>query len=261
MRNVETKTENDSLERYIELYKQCSNRKKKQVLYLKIVEKSIVTVKKLVNVIAFQTGVSKEDLLQIGTVGLLKAIDGYSSDKNASFLTYSTYIVKGEIWHYLRDKNQMIRPPRGLQELLSKVTSTIKLLQDNGCAEPTIYELSDVLKIEPEKLKEVLDIAKYQKIISLEEYVFNDNEYTPVESLVFDKEKDYAAIYEDKMLVVNAIEKLPEILQKVVKLTYYEDKTQKEIAQELGISSMCVSRYLKKALNMLHKIISEGKKD
>ena len=99
-------------------YKNCIDKKKKRMLHISIVEESMPFVKKIANSIASQSCISNEDLLQVGSIGLIKAIEFYDPDKNTKFKTYASYFIKGEIKHYLRDKASLIKAPRELQELV-----------------------------------------------------------------------------------------------------------------------------------------------
>ena len=111
----------DELDTLLISFKNTKDEKKKRMLHLKIVEESMDLVKKIANTIALQSGIPNEDLIQVGSLGLIKAIEFYKVDMNTKFKTYATYFIKGEIKHYLRDKASIIKAPRELQELLFKI--------------------------------------------------------------------------------------------------------------------------------------------
>ena len=95
--------QNDELDTLLISFKNANDEKKKRMLHLKIVEEAMALVKKIANTIALQSGISNEDLIQVGSLGLIKAIEFYRLDMNTKFRTYATYFIKGEIKHYLRD--------------------------------------------------------------------------------------------------------------------------------------------------------------
>ena len=105
----------EKLDSLIVAYKECNDEKKKRMLHLKIVEEAMVLVKKIANTISMQSGVNNEDLIQVGSLGLIKSTESYRHTLNTKFRTYATYFIKGEIKHYLRDKAAMIKAPRELQ--------------------------------------------------------------------------------------------------------------------------------------------------
>ena len=152
----------EKLDNYINAYKSCTDEKRKRMLHIKIVEEAMTLVKKIANAIATQSGVNNEDLIQVGSLGLIKSIESYRPNLNTKFRTYATYFIKGEIKHYLRDKAAMIKAPRELQELVFKITSTSKKLIEDGIEEPTAEDIANVLGISPEKVDEVLNIDKYK---------------------------------------------------------------------------------------------------
>ena len=121
--------QNKDIDTLLSSYKECTDEKKKRMLHLSIVEKSMDLVKSIAISISMQSGVSHEDLIQVGSLGLVKAIEFYKPNMNTKFTTYATYFIKGEIRHYLRDKASLIKTPREIQELLFKVHSAKKKLK------------------------------------------------------------------------------------------------------------------------------------
>ena len=237
-------------------YKNCTDKKKKQMLHINIVEESMSFVKKISNSIASQSGISNEDLLQVGSIGLIKAIEFYNPDKNTKFKTYASYFIKGEIKHYLRDKASLIKAPRELQELVFKISSTIKNLNERGINEPSVAQIAAELGLAESKIQEVMEIEYCKTTLSLDQTLSTDDE----ELYLIDKipAGDYQELMnsnENKIMLAAAIKKLPEDLRKILELSYYEDLNQREISERLGISQMQVSRRIKKALSKMYEII------
>src|SRR5574344_2425796 len=143
----------EEIEELISRYKECDELKSKQLLHITIVEKCMPLVKKIsCSVIAQAMGLSHEDLIQVGSIGLIKAIDFYNPDKNTKFKTYVLYFIKGEIRHYLRDKGSLIKAPREMQEMLFKIGMAIKKLNNEGIEEPTNEQIAEAMQMPIAKL-------------------------------------------------------------------------------------------------------------
>ena len=251
----ETK-QNAKLDELLLSYKQCADPRKKRMIHLSIVETAMEFVKRIANSIASQSSISNEDLIQVGSIGLIKAIEFYNPEKNTKFKTYASYFIKGEIKHYLRDKASLIKAPRELQELVFKISNTIKHLTQKGFSEPSVKQISENSGISEKKIQEVMEIEYCKSTLSLDQTLAPDDE----DISLLDKipSGDYQEILnssENKIMLETAINKLPEELRKILELSYYEDLNQREIAERIGISQMQVSRRLKKALNKMYEII------
>lgn len=192
----------------ISAYHNSKDEKKKRMLHLSIVDAGMVLVKKIASSVSSQSGIPAEDLIQVGSIGLIKAVDFFNADKNTKFKTYATYFIRGEMQHYLRDKASIIKPPRG-----------------------------------PEK-------EDYKDIVSLDQSLEDENAALIDKISSGDNEHQ-----EDKMMIVDAIEKLPPDLREIIELSYYDDLNQREISEKLNISQMQVSRQIKKALHKMYEII------
>lgn len=246
----------EKLDSLIASYKDCKDDKKKRMLVLKIVEEAMTLVKKIANTIAMQSGVNNEDLIQVGSLGLIKAIEAYKTNMNTRFRTYATYFIKGEIKHYLRDKATIIKAPRELQELVFKISSAIKKFNEQGIESPTAQDISGVLGIAPEKVEEVMNIDKYKNTLSLDQYFKGEDEdFSLLDKIPAGDYKEFMRAYENKLMLASVIKKLTPELRQIIELSYYEDLNQREIAERLNISQMQVSRRLKKALNKMYELI------
>lgn len=249
----------EKLDDLIASYKACKEEKKKRMLHLSIVEDAMTLVKKIANTIAKQSGVSNEDLIQVGSLGLIKAIEAYKCNMNTRFRTYATYFIKGEIKHYLRDKAAMIKAPRELQELVFKISSATKKLISEGIEEPSSEDIANVLKIPASKVEEVMNIDKYKNALSLDQYLKGDEEdFSLLDKIPAGDYKEFINSYEDKIMLSATIKKLPPELRQIIELSYYEDLNQREISEKIHISQMQVSRRLKKALNRMYELIKNN---
>ena len=248
--------EQDEINELLSAYKTCTDEKKKRVLYLNIFEKSIDNVKKIANTITPYTDVSYEDLTQVGSVGLMKAIDAYKIEHKTKFNTYATYFIKGEIRHYLRDKSHLIRVPRELQELMIKISATTKDLIGKGIEDPTIDEIAEILSIPVSKIEEVMRIDNYQNTLSLDQYLKADeDDLSLMDTIPAENYQELINKYENKILLKDVIDKLPDDLKIIIEMNYFQDLSQREIAERLNCSQMQVSRKLRKALNQMYECI------
>ena len=240
-------------------YKSCKDEKKKRMLVLNIVEDAMVLVKRIAGTISMQSGVSNEDLVQVGSLGLIKAIDAYKMDMNTRFRTYATYFIKGEIKHYLRDKAAIIKAPRELQELVFKISETVKRFNEHGVETPSVQDIADTLGISVQKVEEVLNIDKFKNTLSLDQYFKSDDEdISLMDKIPSGDYKELVRAYENKLMLASVIKKLKPELREIIELSYYEDLNQREISEKLNISQMQVSRRLKKALNRMYELITNS---
>ena len=251
----EIQNSND-LDSLLVAYKGCSDSKKKRMLHIAIVEEAMSFVKKIANSISSQSGISHEDLVQVGSIGLIKAIEFFNPEKNNKFKTFASYFVRGEIKHYLRDKASLIKAPRELQELVFKISNTIKKLNSRGDTEPSAKQIAEELGLSESKIQEVMEIEYCKTTLSLDQNVAPDDD----DLLLIDKipSGDYQELLssnENKIMLAAAIKKLPQDLRQILELSYYEDLNQREIAERIGISQMQVSRRIKKALSKMYEIV------
>ena len=249
----------DELDTLLISFKNTKDEKKKRMLHLKIVEESMDLVKKIANTIALQSGIPNEDLIQVGSIGLIKAIEFFKPDKNAKFKTYASYFIRGEIKHYLRDKASMIKAPRELQELVFKISSAVKQLKGKGIEDPSEDQIADVIGIPVEKIHEVMEIELCKSTLSLDQAIssVDDDDLTLIDKIPSGDYQDFMNSYENKIMLAEAIKKLPPDLQKIIELSYYQDLNQREISEKLHISQMQVSRRLKKAISKMYQIIKK----
>lgn len=200
---------------------------------------------------------SREDLMQVGTIGLIKAVDQYNSQKGTLFSTYATHQILGEIRHYLRDKTNLIRPPRWLRYLNQKVFSEAALLTQELGHFPTSRQLADRLNIQEEGIEELRKLNE-MLFSFFREQEWNENLQPLQEKICTQHLVSFQLPIEDKLILIQAIQKLLEVEQKVIYLFFYYDLTQSEIGKRLGLSQRSVSRVIQKALGKLKEILSRG---
>ena len=159
----------------------------------------------------------------------------------------------------MSDKVSMIKAPREIYELAYRVNKLMQKLKDDQGNEPSEAVLAEELGTSVGKIKEVIDVERRKQTISLDQFITtgNDESLSLFDKIADDNHYNLESFQEDKILINDAIKRLDVKLQEVVVLNYFEDMSQTQIANKLGISQMQVSRRLKKALTMLLNILSE----
>lgn len=190
-------------------------------------------------------GHEPEDLFQIGSIGLMKAIDKFDISFNVKFSTYAVPMIMGEIKRFLRDDG-MIKVSRSLKETAGKIRKAREELTNSIGREPTIEEICNELDLTKEEV--VMALESGSEVESLNKTIFqgDGNSIYLIDKLqpVYDENENVI----DKIALKETIESLDEKDQKIIKLRYFMDKTQTDIAKELGISQVQVSRLEKKIL-------------
>lgn len=243
-------------------YKNTKDLKKKKQLQNLIVVTTMPLVKKIACSLARRSTDPVDDLIQVGSLGLVKAIEFFDPTISAKFKTYATYLITGEIRHYLRDKASMIKAPREIQELAFRINTVMKQLAEEGCDEPSSEQIAELLSVPVNKVKDVIEVDRRKSTISLDQTITNSDDdcFSLADKIPAGDYQEFLNSYEEKMMLTHAINALPKDLKTVIELNYYEDLNQRQIADKLQISQMQVSRKLRKALAMMYEIITENKK-
>ena len=193
-----------------------------------------------------------DDLVQVATIGLIKSVDRFDLDRGVEFSTYATPTIVGEIKRHFRDKGWAIRVPRRLQELkLSLTKATGELSQRNGRS-PTVAELATQLGMTAEEVLEGLESANAYSAVSLDAPDNGDDDSPAVaDSLGTTDESLEGVEYRESLKPL--LERLPPREKKILLLRFFGNMTQSQIAAELGISQMHVSRLLARTLAQLRE--------
>jgi RNA polymerase sigma-B factor len=193
-----------------------------------------------------------DDLVQVATIGLIKSVDRFDTERGVEFSTYATPTIVGEIKRHFRDKGWAVRVPRRLQELRLQLTSaTSQLSQDNGRA-PTVAELAAHLGISEEEVLEGLESANAYSTLSLDAPEQSDEE-SPAFSETLGEEDESLEGVEYRESLKPLLEQLPPREKKILLLRFFGGMTQSQIAAEIGISQMHVSRLLARTLAQLRQ--------
>ena len=175
-------------------------------------------------------GVDYDDLFQIACMGFLKAIAGFDEKFGAKFSTYAVPMIVGEIKRYLRDDG-MLKVSRALKQTAYRINKFSAEFSEENKRAPTAGEIAEALNIEPEDIAYALDSSKCP--VSLFD-TKGDDSLSLIEKLSYDNEGDNL----DKLVLADLISRLAPREQKIVYLRYFRDKTQAEVAAELGVSQV-----------------------
>ena len=198
-----------------------------------------------------------EDLIQVGTIGLLKAIDRFDLSREVEFSTYATPTIVGELKRHFRDKGWAVRVPRRLQELHLELTKTVGNLAHDLGRSPTVEEIAQAAGITEEEVLEGLEIAQAYNFTSLDAPIDSEEGSTSFAEQLGGEDEQLENL-EYRASLAPEMAKLPEREQKIVYLRFYKGLTQSEIASRLGISQMHVSRLLTRTLAQLREALEES---
>jgi RNA polymerase sigma-B factor len=202
-------------------------------------------------------GEQLEDLVQIGAIGLIKAIDRFDLERGVELTTYATPNIIGEIKRHFRDKGWSVRVPRGLQELNVQLSRLVEQLTVQLSRSPTIPELAKAAGVEEEQVLEALESGRAYTSLSLSVGGGggDDDDLDPLESL--GTEEHQYEVSEDRAVLAPGFKALDERERKILQLRFFEGLTQSQIAQQVGISQMHVSRLIRRSLEKIRETIAE----
>jgi RNA polymerase sigma-B factor len=202
-------------------------------------------------------GEQLEDLVQIGAIGLIKAIDRFDLERGVELTTYATPNIIGEIKRHFRDKGWSVRVPRGLQELNVQLSRLIEQLTVQFGRSPTIGELAKASDSTEEEVLEALESGRAYSSLSLSTGGGGDSdeELDPLES-IGEEEHEYE-VSEDRAVLAPGFRALDDRERRILHLRFFEGLTQSQIAQQVGISQMHVSRLIRRSLEKIRAEIAE----
>jgi RNA polymerase sigma-B factor len=221
----------------------------------RLIEQYLPLVRSLARRYSYR-GEQLEDLVQVGCIGLIKAIDRFDVDRGVELTTYATPNIIGEIKRHFRDKGWSIRVPRGLQELNVRLSHLIEDLTVQLERSPTIPELAKAAGVEEEEVLEALESGQAYATLSLSAPASGDDnsDLDPLESLG-QIEHEYE-VSEDRAVLAPGLKILDDRERRILQLRFYEGLTQSQIAQQVGISQMHVSRLIRRALEKIREEIA-----
>lgn len=195
-------------------------------------------------------GHEMEDLFQIGSIGLIKAIDKFDSSYEVKFSTYAVPMITGEIKRFLRDDG-MIKVSRSLKETATKIRIERERFGNQFGREPTIEEIGVQLNVAKEEIVMALETGAEVESLYKTIYQGDGNPIYLIDKLAETKDENENLI--DRLALKEIIDSLDKKEQEIIKLRYFKDRTQTDIAKELGISQVQVSRLEKRILKVMRE--------
>lgn len=200
-----------------------------------------------------------DDLIQVGYLGLLKAIDRFDPSRGLEFTTYATPTIMGEIKRHFRDKGWSVRVPRRLQELSAKVNQATDVLTTELQRSPKIEEIAEYLDASVDEVLEAMESSSAYSSVPLEGTGNNDNDDAPSVLDRYATEDSALNFTDDRLIIEEALKGFSPRECEVIDLRFLQGMTQIEIAEQLGISQVQVSRLLRRTLKKIQdKIDPEG---
>ncbi len=245
MLTASRQTENDRLIRLVEAYREKGDRR--------AIERIIAAHSKILNSIVRRYAASSsepyEDLLQVGYVGLVKAVNGYEMDSKASFSSYAYSRIDGELQHHLRD-TALMKKPRWARSLYSRISEATTRLTSELGRPPLIEEIAKEVNVRPEGIMEVMKLFLDTNVCSLDDERGGEEEpdLSAIKSLHYES---FSLPIEDRIVLEQALESLTRLQGKVVYLFFYKDLSQTEIGKRLGLPQRKISDIIASSIKAL----------
>ena len=200
------------------------------------------------------SGEPLEDLVQVASLGLVKAVDRYDPSRGCAFSSYAVPTISGELKRYFRDRTWAIRPPRELQELTLRVDAATRELTARHDRSPTVAELAATLGCSDERILEALQARRGRDTLSLSAPPgASDDRGTALQDVLGSSERGYARA-EARVELEGLLRLVPPRTRLILRLRFERDLTQAEIGALLGVSQMQVSRIVRAAIEQLNGI-------
>lgn len=224
-----------------------------------IQEKIVLTYQDLVHSIArkyAKNSMIHEDLVQVGMLGLLAAIRRYDPTLGKSFESFAIPTIIGEIKRFIRDKTWSVHVPRRIKELGPKIKKATEQLMTDQQRSPSVKDIAAYLEVSEEEVLETMEMGQSYKALSVDKKIEADSDGSTVSILDLIGDQDQGFETTDlRLLLEKILPILSEREQKILQYTYFENKSQKETGDILGISQMHVSRIQRRALKRLREAL------
>ncbi len=225
-------------------------------------DRALVELMPLVRALASRyagRGEPLEDLVQVGSIGLIKAVDRFDVDRGVEFTSYAVPTIVGEIRRHFRDKAWAMHIPRRLKELGLRLSRVLDQLTTELGRSPSIAELAQAAGVEEEEAIEALDAMNAYATRSLHA-PFDDGSDDTLSEKLGVEDAGYVEV-EDGGVLASGLDALDERERRIVEMRFFDEMTQSQIASEIGISQMHVSRLLRKSLATMRGRIEEAAAD
>lgn len=196
-------------------------------------------------------GIEYDDLFQVASLALLKALERYDITRGYKFSSFATPTIVGEIKNYFRDKSRLIRLPRKESEYIREIENAKTHLSNQLGRSPTPDDIGEYLGITSEQVLELMESSYSTKTASLDFYIDSEGE-TDLMAVIGREEKDYGLI-EDRDFIQRIMSTLNEQERKVITERFYKGRSQREISEEMGVSQMYISRMERRILERFRR--------
>lgn len=237
----------DNMQELFEEYAKTKNQKLRDELIEKNLYIAEILAKKFVG-----KGIDYDDIFQIASLGLILAVERYEPSRGFKFSSFATPTILGEIKRYFRDKGWTIKVPRRVQENTKKVKDAYHHLSMVNGEVPTVKEIADYLGIDSDEVLIAMDAGKVYTPQSIDYEIGTDDKKTALSDIIGDDDQNFKD-FENREQLEALMKNLSKTEKEIVRKRFFEQKTQLEIAGELGLSQMSVSRIEKKALKEIKK--------
>ncbi len=200
-----------------------------------------------------------DDLVQVASLGLFKAVGRFDPERGVEFSTYATHTIVGELKRHFRDKGWAVRAPRRMQELYLRLGKVIGNLGQELGRSPTIAELAAEVQVSEEEVLEALEAGQAYRFASLDTPAGADSEGEPLSARLGAEDARYDNV-DHRATLSPLLAQLPPRERLIVHLRFFEGLTQSEIARQLGISQMHVSRLLSRTVAQLRAAARPNKR-
>jgi len=201
-----------------------------------------------------------EDLVQVASLALVKAIDRYALAQGSAFSSYAVPTIVGELKRYFRDRTWAVRPPRGLQELTLRVDGAITRLSQDLDRAPTVGELAATLRSSEEQILEALQARAGRGGISLQTPRGGEDDQPTLQDTLGVPDEGFA-LAESRVVLDGLMAGLSPRSREVLRLRFEQDLTQAEIGERIGVSQMQISRLIRQALSQMRATAAESASD
>jgi RNA polymerase sigma-B factor len=199
-------------------------------------------------------GVEYDDILQVASLALIRAIDRYDINKGYKFSSYATPTIVGEVKNYFRDKSKIIRLPRSNSELLKKIGHARHQLTQQLGRIPSAKEIGDRIGLDEERVIELMESGLSIQADSLDRVVGNGGGDKELSETI-GQEESYFTRIENRDFLIKCINSFNPLEKRVIKERFFEEKTQREVAEGIGVSQMYISRMERKLLEKFRHVL------
>ncbi|MCX7841902.1 MAG: SigB/SigF/SigG family RNA polymerase sigma factor [Clostridia bacterium] len=248
LEKVESYSANDSNDELFINYRNDPSAANRNLIVSKYLYLADIISKKFVN-----RGIDFEDLYQVASIALIKAVERYSLDKGVKFVSFATPTIIGEIKRFFRDKGSVIRIPRRIYEIYQKVNHAREFLSQELHRAPRIDEVAKYLNISEESVIEIIESGNAYNLQSFDQNVYSDDDIELHET-IGSEDGSFERI-ENRDFLEKSLDKFNDAEKEFIRLRYFGNRTQKEIADKLGVSQMYVSRLERKILEKFRTIL------